>query len=284
MKKTAYILCAVALPVLTTACIDDDDENCPSDYAVEVSIMDKNYTNIAQFPQLPPEEENQPFAHFSSTLFYTLTDGQTNQVVRQSSITPITTIQPTYTLGLENLPSGEYTLTVWGNLTENVPVGILHPNKKEHTDIYVGTTRICTGCEKSYTLGLERSKGGILLLCNNFPTTITRIHQTLSGVYSETDNTLNYTGTAIVEKDTPLAKVNTMFAAPTAPGKKAKLSLNFYTSDSDIPLFTTPEVELEIHRNELTAVTTDYNQQSGYLNIWIYTDGQWTLIHHLNIE
>lgn len=283
MRITIYIAFAAALSLMT-ACIDDDDENCVKDFVVDIGVADKNYTNTAQFPQWPAEDENQPFGHFENTLYYKVTDTKSGITIQQSDVMNINTMEATYKLTLKDLPIGEYTLTVWGNLTSDVSAGILHPNNKEHTDIYVGTIDFCNKCNSASTMQLQRTKGKLLIFCTNFPDSITRMHQSLTGIFGQVDGTLNYSETASVEKESQPLAVNTLAVAPALAEKSAKLKLSFYDADGTSPLLSVPPMELNIHRNELTAVNVDYNQASSAWDIWIYLDGEWTLIHHLYIK
>lgn len=76
----------------TNSCISDDLSDCPSpQYIVQVSVKDKNYKNIGDFPQLESKEENVPFQRFEGTICYTLSESTTRALVsiRQVSCTRI---------------------------------------------------------------------------------------------------------------------------------------------------------------------------------------------------
>ena len=38
-----------------------------------------------------------------------------------------------------------------------------------------------------------------------------------------------------------------------------------------------------MNRNQVTAVEVNYNKITDVLEIWTYVDGEWTMIHHLDI-
>lgn len=287
MKKVFPLAC---LPVLTlcgaTACIHDDNADCHFNYAVEVSIQDKNYDNIGQFPQLPREDEGQPFGHFSGTIYYVLTDAKTQQNIHQSEIISISAKSTTYSIAFDNLPEGEYNLAAWGNLTADAPAGTLHPKGAEHADVYAGATQFSISDKNVSTSKVEmkRTKGKLLVFCNNFPSNIVRMHQSLTNVYGQADAALNYNQPTSVEKDSPLWEVNSLWAAPTQAGQASQLNLSFYATGLSAPVLTVPNLTLNINRNKLSAVTVDYDSVSGSWNIWVYADGEWTLLHHLTIE
>ena len=65
-----HSLYMAALLGFTNSCIFDDLSDCPSpQYIVQVSVKDKNYKNIGDFPQLASKEENAPqFGNLSEVL------------------------------------------------------------------------------------------------------------------------------------------------------------------------------------------------------------------------
>lgn len=285
MKKVFHLACLAVLTLCATACIHDDNADCRFNYVVEVSIQDKNYDNIGQFSQLVREDEGQPFSHFTGTIFYVLTDAKTQQNIHQSEIISIAANSTTYSITFDNLPEGKYNLIVWGNLTANAPAGILHPNGEEHVDVYAGATQFSISDKNvSSRMELKRTKGKLLVFCNNFPSSIVRIHQSLTNVYGQADAALNYSQPITVEKDSPLSEVNSLLAAPTQAGQTSQLSLSFYATGISTPVLTVPNLTQNINRNELSAVTVDYDSVNGTWNIWIYANGEWTLLHHLTIE
>lgn len=284
MKRTIYITCLATLSLMTACIKEDGNNNCKNDYIVNIGIADKNYANIAQFPQWPAEDEKQPFEHFENTLYYTITEMQTGKTVRQSDVSNVHAKGSTYQLVLKDLPFGEYKLTVWGNLTPDVAAGTLHPNNTEHTDIYAGSINFLNKNGQYSDMELYRTKGKILIFCTNFPDYITRMHQNLTGIYSQVDASLNYTGNGTIDKDSQPLALNALATAPATVEKAAKLHLTFYKSDNTFPLLSIPEINLNIRRNELTAVNVDFNQSTDTWEVWIYLDRKWTLLHHLTIK
>ncbi len=283
MRKVFYIVCAAVLSLMS-ACIDEDDDNCRTDYTVEIAVADKNYANISQYPQYPFEQEDQPFGHFQNTIYYALTDKYTGKTVSQSLVTAVTGNDRTYKLVFHNLPLGEYNLTAWGNMTDGTLAGILHPQSTEHTDIYIGTIDFCNCNSSSASIALQRTKGKLLIFCKNFPSYVTRMHQSVKGIYSQVDSLLNYQGSATIEKDSRPQEINALAVSPSITEKSTRLNLSFYSEGKSSALLTVPEIELNIRRNELSAVSVDFDKDTDAWNIWVYSDKEWTLVHHLTIE
>lgn len=117
--------------VLASSCGDE----CPVEqpYSVRVSVKDKNYLNISQFPQLSQVDENLPFRTYAGTLYYALYDASTGALIRESAVVSTEGEEKEYTLTFPGVPDGDYKLAVWGNLTTDYPAGILHQDGKEHT-------------------------------------------------------------------------------------------------------------------------------------------------------
>lgn len=274
--------CLAALACMVS-CIHDDNEDCHTNYVVEIGVMDKNYANASLFPQWPVENETQSFGHFQQTLYYTLTDARTKAVIKQSNILPVHESSATYKLMLEDLPMGDYTLTVWGNLRPDAPAGILHPDGREYEDIYVGTVSFSTRNSQSSIVALQRAKGKLLVFCTNFPEDVTRMREQVTGVCEKTDGTLHYSGSVTVEKEHTLSDANDLAVAPSSGENPAKLNLTFYRAEGNFPVLTVPEMEVTLNRNQLSAVRVNYNEELGTWDIDVYLDGKWTSVHHLNI-
>lgn len=287
MSKIAHnFYIVVLLAFIASSCIRETLPECPPQLIVKLAIEDMNYFNIAQFPQITPESEMQPFSHFTGTIYYTLTDVVTKKVVSQSDVQALTENSPYHTITFSNIPQGKYELSVWGNLTDDLPVGVLHQNGLEHTDIYTAQMMVDIASDsQTKNLELKRAKGKLVVFCNNFPNEITRITEAISPVYQSVDAAMNYQGSTNIQKVTLLKTTNETFVAPTPQGNTTKLNLSFYAdSNAETPLLIVPEMEIAIQRNEISAVIVDYNTIEAAWDIWIYVKGEWTMIHHLDIK
>ena len=122
-RRVIQIFCMVVGMVLASSCGDE----CPVEqpYSVRVSVKDKNYLNISQFPQLSPVDENLPFRTYAGTLYYALYDASTGALIRESAVVSTEGEEKEYTLTFPGVPDGDYKLAVWGNLTTDYPAGIL---------------------------------------------------------------------------------------------------------------------------------------------------------------
>lgn len=107
----------------------------------------------------------------------------------------------------------------------------------------------------------------------------------LSPVYQSTDALLNYQGSANIQKTTGAQAINETFVAPTPQGNSTKLDLNFFTnSRAATPVLTVPPMDITIRRNEISAVAVDYDAPGNAWEIWTFINGEWNMIHHLDIK
>ena len=286
--RLVHNFCMVVLLILISSCIREDLSDCPpSQYEIKVSVKDKNYTNISSFPQLTPMDENAPFSSFEGTVYYILSDAVTGSRVKESSLSAVGGADQTFTISFNDVPDGEYTLTVWGNMTAEYPAGVLHQDGKEHTDIYMATRTFKLDRNyKTDEVPLERMKGKFLLLCTNFPSAVNRVEQTVSQVYQSVDANRNYSGSTQVTKSMAFQPVLQTLLAPTSQEGVSKLKLSFYAdatraSDAFLEL---PEMDLNMKRNEISAISVDFKAPDGVFEIWSFVDGEWTMLHRLGIQ
>ena len=65
-----------------------------------------------------------------------------------------------------------------------------------------------------------------------------------------------------------------------------QINFDFYTGGtraSETPYLKLPVMEMDMRRNEITAVSIDYNTSEGIWEIKIFIRGEWITIHRLDI-
>ncbi|WP_304251870.1 FimB/Mfa2 family fimbrial subunit [Parabacteroides gordonii] len=286
MGRIVYFLHAIGMLFLLSSCIKEDMDDCVITHTVKVYVKDKNYSNIESVFQLVKKDEKLPYRAFISTVHYQLRDIKTGQIVEEKSDNALSGSDQFYTIQFNNLPQGDYNLTVWGNIQSDTATGILHNNGNELTDTYVANKNITFTSEPfSDLLMLERAKGDLLLLCSNFPSEITLVEEKVTSLYDTVDPYLKYTGNTTVHKTGPVKPLIETVLAPSVAGGSSKLHLRFFsgTSGNASKELVVPEIPLIMNRNQVTAVEVNYNKITDVLEIWTYVDGEWTMIHHLDI-
>lgn len=286
MRWIINSLCVVTLLAFISSCIHEDRSDCPTGkYLVKVTVKDKNYANIDNFPELAPVAEDSPFRIFAGTIYYTLNEAVTGNLVKESAVTPVSGNDSLYFITFDDVPMGEYTLTVWSNLTADYLAGVLHQDGKEHTDIYLASSTLkFNNSYRPAELRLERTKGQLLLLCKNFPAVVAVIRQNVNNVYRQVDANFNYSGSTHVEKKGLFQPVLTTLLAPSSEGS-SKLKLTFYSAAAETsPFLELPEMDLTVKRNEISAIAVDFKEVEGIYEVWTFINGQWTMTHRLDIE
>lgn len=110
------------------------------------------------------------------TLYYQLRDIKIGQILKKASYEASDSNEQFFTIPFTDQPSGDYNLTVWGNMYSDDTTGVLHSNGSELTDLYVANKNISFSPESpTDQLMLEGVKGDFLLVCLDFPSGITRV-------------------------------------------------------------------------------------------------------------
>lgn len=279
--------CVVALLILISSCVREDLSGCPpSKYEVRVSVKDKNYCNIENFSNLVRISENSSFNSYVKTVCYILTESTTGEIVKESSITPVSKGIQTYSITFDDVPTGKYMLAVWGNVNPEHCIGMLHQDNEECADVYLGSTVLEFGPNyQPVNIPLERVKGKLVVICSNFPSVVTSVEQHIKHVCPMVDVYLNYTGDTHVQKRIPFQEFITTSLSPTS-GEASKLKLRFFADelDSVTPFFELPEMELAVRRNEVSAVSVDYKAMDRVWEVQVFVQGEWITLHRLTIE
>lgn len=288
MERIVYFFLMV-MPLLSiSSCTKEDFKKCFPQYTVQVYVKDKNYFNIDKITQLNKIDENAIFSSYIGKFYYSLRNSTTGAVVAESSsYTPVNVTMPYHTLTFDNIPDGKYELVVWGNVEENVTIGTLHPNRQEGTDIYMADTVLqFSSSSRTAKMNMERTKGKLLVICNNFPTEITQMEQRVSSIYETIDSHFNYSGSAEVVKTSAIKPLNETILAPSLKNLKSELNLHFFQEGKPegAGSLTLPEINIQFNRNEISVIAVDYKEEINSWEIWILEGYQWKKIHHLDIE
>ena len=288
MGRIVYFLHAIGMLFLFSSCIKEDMDDCVITHTVKVYVKDKNYSNIESVFQLVKKDENLPYRAFIGTIYYQLRDIKTGKIVEEKLDNALSDGDQFYTIKFNNIPQGDYNLTVWGNIQSETAktTGMLHNNGNELTDTYVANKNISFTSETfSDLLMLERAKGDLLLLCSNFPSGITQVEQKVTSLYDTVDPYLKYTGNTTVFKTGPVKPLIETMLAPSVTGGSSKLHLRFFsnTATDASKELVVPEILLVMKRNYITAIEANYNKITGALEIWTYINEEWTMVHQLDI-
>lgn len=307
-----WLLLGAALVGLT-GCLRDHLAPCPP-LTVTLTVTDKNYFNIAdaeQYGLLARRDENLPFRSYVGTLYYVLQETETGTVVAKRTNYAVEGDALTQEIAFDaELPYGTYTLTVWGNMKSDEPLGDdataaeLESADAVSNDIYLGTlTMDYDYSHEHYTLGLERTKGQLLIQAEGLPDYIDFSVKDITHVYNIINSRFEYSNPVDVRTRTDWQTtggiVTHTLLGPSESSNASRLSVYFLhkdeaggqesaaaREDASAQAATTivPEdVNITLRRNELTLLRYVYSSQTG-MKIFILVNGQWEYIHDMEID
>ena len=302
------ILCAVSVAAtFMGGCIRESLPECPP-LSVELTVKDKNYFNIDDAVKLGLAErkaEDLPFREYVHSLYYIVHDAQ-GAVVAEQHNRAVENDEPTQQISLPtSLPYGRYTLTVWGNMESEDPLGEdatqaeMEAAGAAANDIYMasGTLDYRYGHDR-FTLGLERTKGDLFIRAEGLPDNIDFSTKNIEDVYRFVDNSFTYSNLTNVETTldwTVQNEIETqtlMCPSPTFEG--STLSVAFIDKSAvenreratSYPTLVPQNVRITMGRNEITILKYIYteNEEGGDFKIYIRVNDNCELLHEMEIE
>ena len=260
------------------SCIRDEIQPCPP-LQVRIAVKDKNYFNIHEVARLGYAEklaEDLPFREYVRTLYYVLTDAGTGEVVVEQPLMTLTSGDAVLPVSFpQEMPFGEYVLTVWGNmqsmrpLADDATASELHLYNAEGNDVYVSTdTLLYDVSHFEYQVELERVKGKLIVEAENLPDHIDYSTKEISNVYAYITASLQYGRETSVRTDTLWQEPNRILTetllCPSTDIDASTLSVNFYATGRGLraessPNWIAPEdVQISMLRNTITILRYVY--------------------------
>lgn len=294
MKNIGYLL---LLPViLFSSCIRNEIDPCPALH-VTITVKDKNYFNVDKVTLEERKNENLDFREYVPTLYYLLRDAVTGEVVEEQGVFDVTGDGGTFPVTFcDCIPHGKYVLTVWGGLKDNAPLGddpltaILHMEGNEGDDFYLtNDTLIYDAWNYDYTVGMERTKGKLIVQVENLPEKVAYSDKTVDGLYFHLDCNFNYSNStkvytrAELKTEPEVATVTKTLLSPSLQENSSVLRANFYDHpDRSVPVLTPKAVNITMKRNELTVLK--YVYEGGDFLIYLLVNDNWEMLHGMEID
>ncbi len=182
MKPISYLL-ILTLALLSASCIRDAIADCPP-LQVKIAVKDKNYFNVDKVDLATRVPEDLPFQEYVPSLYWTLRDFETGDVVDYHSLLIVDEDNETQILPIQlrsDLKHGKYILTVWGGMETEGALGgnantfNLHRDHTELNDVYLtNDTIVYDPFNYDYLVELERIKGKLIIEGDNLPEELTR--------------------------------------------------------------------------------------------------------------
>ncbi len=295
MRPSNFIACLL-LPALVVSCIKDDYEDCepevpPTLWKHTVSVKDKNYFNGAQFGDpIVVMDETLPFSSYVGSLtLWRHNAAKADYQVYNATPEPTGEV---YDLSVESYPAGINRITATGNgavFSQNSgqsSVAItLHPEKREHNDIYIGTGNVPMPPTANVDIGMHRAKGALVVFVENIPGSADSLYITTDNLYATIDWAMTYSGSTSVTKGFKVAGTDLtaiIKLAPTVEAGSSKVSLTLVDGDGGRKSHDVTSITM--HRNEVSGIREriDPDAEHGHV-VHVYVNGTWEHVVPLEI-
>ena len=303
------IALALMLAAGLGACVREKLPDCPP-LQVTLTVKDKNYFNIDDAVKLGLAErkaEDLPFRDYVHALYYVVYDAEGNVVVEQKN-TEVTGDDQTQLISLPgSLPYGIYTVTVWGNMDSEAPLGDdpttadLETEGAAANDIFLasGTFDYQYGKE-AFSLALERTKGNLLIKAEGIPDNIDFSTKNVEDVFESVDAFFSYSGLTDIytelewEVRNEIQSQTLMCPSPSYEG--TTLGVSFIDRSAVAaqqagsravatrPVLEPEDVHITMGRNEITILKYVYDTAEDGFNIFLRVNDRWEQIHSMVVD
>lgn len=307
--KIIYVL-PVAVCLLWSSCIRDSIPPCPP-LQVTLTVKDKNYFNIDDAVKLGLMErkaENLPFRDYVSTLYYIVHDAE-GKVVAEQKNTLVDNDDQTQLITLpESLPYGKYTLTVWGNMKSDEPLGEdattaeMEAVGAAANDIYLASATFDYRYgNEEHLLAMERTKGDLLIKAEGIPDNIDFSTKDIQDIYNFVDNGFQYSTLTDIHTELDWQEIRSEIKSetlmcPSPSYEGSTLSVMFIDKSAAgtqgratyHPTLEPQDVNITMGRNEITILKYVYVDEGGSgegdFEIYLRVNDNWELLHGMELD
>ena len=307
--KILYVL-PVAVCLLWSSCIRDSIPPCPP-LQVTLTVKDKNYFNIDDAVKLGLMErkaENLPFRDYVSTLYYIVHDAE-GKVVAEQKNTLVDNDNQTQLITLpESLPYGKYTLTVWGNMKSDEPLGEdattaeMEAVGAAANDIYLASATFDYRYgNEEHLLAMERTKGDLLIKAEGIPDNIDFSTKDIQDIYNFVDNGFQYSTLTDIHTELDWQEIRSEIKSetlmcPSPSYEGSTLSVMFIDKSAAgsqgraayYPTLEPQDINITMGRNEITILKYVYVDEGGSgegdFEIYLRVNDNWELLHDMELD
>ena len=307
--KILYVL-PVAVCLLWSSCIRDSIPPCPP-LQVTLTVKDKNYFNIDDAVKLGLMErkaENLPFRDYVSTLYYIVHDAE-GKVVAEQKNTLVDNDDQTQLITLpESLPYGKYTLTVWGNMKSDEPLGEdattaeMEAVGAAANDIYLASATFDYRYgNEEHLLAMKRTKGDLLIKAEGIPDNIDFSTKDIQDIYNFVDNGFQYSTLTDIHTELDWQEIRSEIKSetlmcPSPSYEGSTLSVMFIDKSAAgsqgraayYPTLEPQDVNITMGRNEITILKYVYVDEGGSgegdFEIYLRVNDNWELLHDMELD
>lgn len=307
--KILYVL-PVAVCLLWSSCIRDSIPPCPP-LQVTLTVKDKNYFNIDDAVKLGLMErkaENLPFRDYVSTLYYIVHDAEGKVVAEQKNALVDNDDQTQLITLPESLPYGKYTLTVWGNMKSDEPLGEdattaeMEAVGAAANDIYLASATFDYRYgNEEHLLAMERTKGDLLIKAEGIPDNIDFSTKDIQDIYNFVDNGFQYSTLTDIHTELDWQEIRSEIKSetlmcPSPSYEGSTLSVMFIDKSAAgtqgratyHPTLEPQDVNITMGRNEITILKYVYVDEGGSgegdFEIYLRVNDNWELLHGMELD
>lgn len=288
MKFNIYIPLLLSVLLLTSSCITEGEELCPTG-DVRLHLYAEKFQNRSQNPLDAKEEK---FCDRVSHLRYFLYKGD---ILSQEGIVSEFNDKDIncYSLDFDNLDYGEYQVLLVCNSSKKALLGdakkaedlyLAYPGSTETEDFFTAFFSFNVNSEekKEYDIGLLRAQGIIRYSFVNMPSDVTKMQIVMENVAGEKwitgdykniyRNTQDYTITKPLRDSETNAYVIGTF--PTVVNEKSSYFLSLFREGEEEPFISELITDqVDIIRNQLIDITAIF--KDGKIDCLIQLNNEW---------
>ena len=307
--KILYVL-PVTVCLLWSSCIRDSIPPCPP-LQVTLTVKDKNYFNIDDAVKLGLMErkaENLPFRDYVSTLYYIVHDAEGKVVAEQKNALVDNDDQTQLITLPESLPYGKYTLTVWGNMKSDEPLGEdattaeMEAVGAAANDIYLASATFDYRYgNEEHLLAMKRTKGDLLIKAEGIPDNIDFSTKDIQDIYNFVDNGFQYSTLTDIHTELDWQEIRSEIKSetlmcPSPSYEGSTLSVMFIDKSAAgsqgraayYPTLEPQDVNITMGRNEITILKYVYVDEGGSgegdFEIYLRVNDNWELLHDMELD
>lgn len=303
-RWTGCLLAAVVL----SSCVRDSLPDCPP-LQVTLNVKDKNYFNAddaVKLGLLERKAEDLPFRDYVHTLYYIVHDAQGNVVAEQKN-TLVDNDAQTQTITLPvDLPYGKYSVTVWGNMQSEEPLGDdatdaeMEAAGAAANDIYLASDTLDYRYgNEMHTLGMERTKGNLLIKAEGIPDNIDFSTKSIEDIYGKVDASFRYSTLTDIQTELEWEVRNEIqsqtLMCPSPSYEGTTLGVSFIDRSAvepqagsravaTRPVLRPEDVHITMGRNEITILKYVYDSTEDDFDIFVRVDDRWQKVHAMEID
>lgn len=304
MRRIAVAGLIIPMAMVLGGCVRESLPECPP-LKVTLTVKDKNYFNIddaVKLGYLERKDENLPFKDYVSTLYYVVHDADGKVVAEQKNF-EVDNEELVQTITLPaSLPYGEYTVTVWGNMKSDIPLGEdattaeMEEVGAAANDVYLASATFDYQYgNEEHTLAMERTKGNLLIRAEGVPDNIDFSTKDIEDIFGWVDNSFNYSTPTDIHTELEWAVQNNiitetlMCPSPTYEG--STLSVMFIDKSAAVakgratyyPTLEPQDVNITMGRNEITILKYVYKGNDDF-DVFVRVNDNWEDIHGMEVE